>query len=160
MDRVNKILQHNKYVKCVKKIKKAEKNRIYCKHNIEHFLEVARIALVLSYEEGYLTGKEEIYAAALLHDIGRFVQYKEGIPHEKASAKLAKSILKECDFSKDEISNIRYAIKNHGNFKIKNAKNLAGLLYRADKISRKCFLCKVEKECNWSKEKKNLRIFI
>ena len=35
---------------------------------------------------------------------------------------------------------------------------LTELLYRADKASRVCLFCAAEPECNWSPEKKNMRI--
>ena len=36
--------------------------------------------------------------------------------------------------------------------------DLAGLFYRADKLSRNCFSCPAEGECDWPKEKKNREI--
>ena len=35
---------------------------------------------------------------------------------------------------------------------------LAEILYDADKISRACYTCPAEKDCNWSGEKKNQKI--
>ena len=46
MERVDKILQHKKFQKYVKKNKKAEKERIFCRHDMVHFLDVARIAWI------------------------------------------------------------------------------------------------------------------
>ena len=42
--------------------------------------------------------------------------------------------------------------------KTSEEKNLNGLLYRADKMSRACFCCQVEPICNWKDEKKNLKL--
>ena len=39
-----------------------------------------------------------IYAAGLLHDIGRYEQMKKGTPHHLAGARLAERILTDCDF--------------------------------------------------------------
>ena len=36
--------------------------------------------------------------------------------------------------------------------------DLPGLFYRADKLSRNCFLCPAQEDCNWPEEKKNLEI--
>lgn len=156
MNRVNRILQNEKYRMYLKKIQAAEETRLFCCHNMEHFLDVARIAMLLNYEEGLRISKELIYATALLHDIGRHVQYEDGTPHEKASVILAPQILEECGFDEKEQTVILEAIGNHRNKQIAGEKNLSGIIYRADKLSRACFSCKVEKECDWSKSKKNL----
>jgi len=77
-------------------------------------------------------------------------------PHEEASAELAPEILAKCGFSPEEISVIVTAIRHHRNSKIMDDKDLNGLLYRADKLSRPCFACKEEKNCNWKADKKNM----
>lgn len=68
---------------------------------MNHFLDVARLMYIFSMERGYAFGKEEIYATALLHDIGKWQQYKAGVPHEIASAEVAKRILEETGFTKE-----------------------------------------------------------
>lgn len=158
MERVNRILKNKKYQDYLQKNKAAEEGRIFCCHNMEHFLDVARIAYILCMEEKLAVSKEHIYAAALLHDIGRHVQYMDGTPHEKASALLAEDILRECDFVKSERDEILQAIREHRNAEIATQKDLAGLLYRADKASRACFSCKAEGLCDWKAEKKNLQV--
>lgn len=160
MERVNKILSNDQYKEYIEKNSKAEAQRRFCHHNIGHFLDVARIASILNYSEDYRQEQETIYAAALLHDIGRWMQYEDGTPHEKASAGLAPEILVSSGFSDDEIGRILAAISNHRNVGIKEEKSLSGLLYRADKLSRPCFACKMEKECNWKNDKKNLRLLV
>ncbi len=62
-------------------------------------MDVARIAYILSVDGAYAISKEIIYAAALLHDIGKWKQYEDGTPHEKASADLAEQILEASGFS-------------------------------------------------------------
>ncbi len=158
MERVNRILENKKYRDYLQKNKAAEEGRIFCCHNMEHFLDVARIAYILCLEEKLAVSKEKIYAAALLHDIGRHVQYMDGTPHEKASALLAEDILRECDFVKSERNEILQAIREHRNAEIVTDNGLAGLLYKADKASRACFSCKAEHLCNWRAEKKNLQV--
>ena len=96
--------------------------------------------------------------AALLHDIGRWQEYENGVRHELASAQLAPNILEECGFSEDEIEKIVYAIMNHRNKEIAEDISLAGFIYRADKKSRPCYFCEAESECDWSVTKKNLEI--
>ena len=71
MNRVDLILEHPKYQEYLDKIKQAEEKRIFCLHNMNHFLDVARIAYIMNLEEELGIAKEIIYATALLHDIGR-----------------------------------------------------------------------------------------
>ena len=155
MQRINEILNQDSYREYLKRNEEAERERKFCHHDMGHFLDVARIASIINLEEDYGLSGELIYAAALLHDIGRWQQYEDGTPHEKASAVLAPDILVKCGFNKEESELIVTAISRHRDSEIKEDKDLNGLLYRADKLSRPCFACKAEKDCNWKNEKKN-----
>ena len=157
-DRVNKILNHDLFIKNLAKNKIAEADRIFCRHDMGHFLDVARLAMILNLTESFGIEKELIYAAALLHDIGRFRQYEEGIPHEQESARIAPEILKECGFNNKETHVIITAIQSHRDARVREEKNLSGLLYRADKMSRNCFACEAECQCDWKADKKNLTL--
>ena len=158
MERANRILQNEVYLFHLEKNKMAEADRCFCHHDIGHFLDVARIARIMCLEEGIDIPEDILYGAALLHDIGRHVQYEDGTPHEIASARIAPQILEECGYGADEAERILDAIAQHRNGEVMQEKNLRGVLYRADKASRACFACAAEKECNWKKEKKNLEI--
>lgn len=158
MERANSILENKRYREYLQKNQAAEEGRIFCCHNMEHFLDVARIACILNLEEELQISKELIYATALLHDIGRHVQYADGTPHEKASAKLAEAILVECGFDEAEQKDILRAIRKHRDSKMVTEKSLAGIIYRADKASRSCFACKAEALCDWKADKKNLKL--
>lgn len=160
MERINKITDHPLWKLHIAKLKEAEKDRIFCKHGIEHLLDVARIAYIENLEENCGISKEMIYAAALLHDIGRFLQYSEEKPHEEAGAELAEEILKDCGFHQEEKKEILLAITAHRKMETRQDKSLAGLIYRADKQSRMCKFCPAFFECNWSAEKKNKNIKI
>jgi len=155
MKRINKILNHDLFKSCINKTNGFEADRKFCRHNMEHFLAVARIAMLLNYEKQLGIEKELIYAAALLHDIGRYQQYEDGTPHEQASACLAPEILAECGFDDKETDVIVAAIANHRNKKVKDELSLNGLIYCGDKLSRPCYVCPVETDCNWKAEKKN-----
>lgn len=161
MERYQKIAQHEKFLKYIKKIRKLEKDRIYCCHGPEHLMDVARIASLKAAEEGIGLSKDIIYGAALLHDIGKVSQYKKKIPHEIAGAKKAGKILAECGYSKEEIQMIEHAILHHRRGKkkdrdeIEETTPLSRLLYEADKASRMCMFCKAQETCNWTKEEKN-----
>lgn len=135
---------------------KAEENRPFCRHDMTHFMDVARIGWILNLEENCGIPRDWIYGAALLHDIGRHDQYADGTPHEKASARRAPGILRECGFSEEEIRMVVEAIAAHRDEKKAKECSLGGILYRADKLSRPCFACKAEKDCNWKAGKKNL----
>ncbi|MFQ9392946.1 MAG: HD domain-containing protein [Lachnospiraceae bacterium] len=79
------------YRTCLSKIALFERDRIFCGHDMAHFLDVARLAYIFNLEENLGIEKEEIYTAALLHDVGRFVQYEDGTPHQLAGLPLQKS---------------------------------------------------------------------
>ena len=93
MERANRICSHPLWKWHIEQLREAERERIFCRHGIEHLLDVARIAYIENLEQGYGISQEIIYAAALLHDIGRFLQYSQGIPHEIAGAQIAPEIL-------------------------------------------------------------------
>lgn len=158
MERVNRILQHHTYKACLRQIYELEAERIFCGHDMAHFLDVARLAYIFNLEENLQIEKERIYAAALLHDIGRHIQYQDGTPHQEAGLPFAEEILKDCGFTEEERKDILEAIARHRDVTVKKEPTLAGLIYRGDKMSRSCFGCRAEKECNWSAEKKNLNI--
>lgn len=155
--RINNILENKKYQECLLKIKEYEANRIFCKHDIEHFLDVARIAYIICLENNIQVRKDIIYAISLLHDIGRWMQYELKISHEEASCQLSIGILEEAGYEAYEIEIITEAIKSHRN-KENDKDSLNSIIYKSDKISRNCFSCGAEPECNWSNEKKNIRI--
>jgi HD superfamily phosphodiesterase len=165
MKRVHSILEDEAFTNIMKMIEEKEVDRLFCKHNYDHVLSVARIAYILYLEE-YVNSektqnteelrymKELIYATALLHDIGRYSVYEEHMNHREAGPIVARPILEAAGFTEKEIETISYAIEKHGDYP-DEPNSLAGMLYRADKMSRNCFDCKAEKDCNWSEEKKN-----
>ncbi len=158
MERVNKILLNKDYIKHVKKIRKWETERIYCKHDMEHFLAVARIAYIMNLERNLNIDKELIYSAALLHDIGKWKQYKESTPHHVASVDLCKPILLDSGFDGQEIEWIEDAIYHHRKGKDGTVNSLTGILYEADKRSRNCFACGAADSCDWPHAQKNMQI--
>ena len=71
----------------------------------------------------------------------------------------AEGILKDCGFSEEEQKTILNAILQHRTQNMEQAgSDLAGLIYRADKASRACLFCAACRECNWSKDRKNLTL--
>lgn len=162
MIRVNKIINHLDYREYLVRLKEYEKDRKFCCHNISHFLDVARIAHIINLELKLNINIELVYSAALLHDIGKAVNDVKNIGHSKLSVRLAEPILYDCGFVDWEAKCILDAILNHNNEKIKGSADdtLASLLYRADKLSRPCYMCDAQDLCYWSLENKNLQLKI
>lgn len=158
MEKIDKILNSDLFKGYISENAKEEKKRQFCKHDMGHAMDVARIAWILNLEEETGVTKDVVYATALLHDIGRHLQYRDGIPHEQASATLALEILEECGFGETECKEIIHAISSHRNKEMMKVNDLAGIIYRADKMSRPCYACRVEKDCNWKQDKKNMMI--
>ena len=155
---VEQICRHPLWIEQINEIESLEKERIFCKHDITHFMDVARLAYIEKLEKHLEISKDMIYAAALLHDIGRGMQYTRGIPHDQAGAELAARILQDCDVTEKEKEQILSAITEHRNSNARENMELSGMIYRADKASRMCLFCKAREACNWSDTKKNLEI--
>ena len=102
MERVNKIFNNILYKEYLNKLEAYEEKREFCRHNLEHFLDMSRIAYMMVLEKNLQYSKEVIYAIGLLHDIGRVEQYEKGIGHHIASFNIAKEILKDIDFKEEE----------------------------------------------------------
>lgn len=155
----NQILANENYIYELKLLTKLEQDRIFCKHDMEHFLTVARITLMMCHEKRIVVDPDIIYATALLHDIGRTEEYINHIPHDIASVHKAEIILDEVNCNSEIKNKIISMIQNHrnGNF-IDNS--LENIFYQADKKARLCFCCPALEQCNWSEDKKNLNIEI
>lgn len=145
MERINCILKDKEFNMYLKNNEELEENRIFCHHDITHFLDVCRVATIINLERGLNIDKELIYATGLLHDIGRWVEYKTGKDHAILSADLSREILKRCGFTKGEIEKIDLAIRSHRNKE--HSTDLSNILYEADKLSRPCVSCKSKDKC-------------
>ena len=161
MDRVNAIWKHPLYQKYYARIEELEQNRVFCRHQMPHLLDVARIAYIRNLEDDMGFAKDVVYAAAVLHDIGKALQYEARIPHELAGVDIAEQILAdlpaEVAYTTDEKRMILTAIKGHRRLR-EDPEPLEKLLYESDKASRICFACPAEAQCDWSREKKNMEI--
>ena len=125
---------------------------------MEHFLDVARLMYIYNLEDQAGFSKEMIYAAGLLHDIGRYEQMEKGTPHHLAGARLAERILTDCDFSLTEQKSILAAIRSHRVKDTAETPLFSRYLYRAYKQFRDCLSCPARNACNWPEEKMNLTI--
>lgn len=174
VDKVNEILQNALYQETLNRLLNYEKERVFCKHDMAHFLDVARIGYIWSFELGLKIDKGFIYGFALLHDIGRALEYETGEPHDKASVRLAEEILKQTSYREYEIKSILWAIEHHrhqqtlDDIKLDEAileanpdiEAFAELMRKADKASRQCYSCQARSECYWDDSKKNMSIII
>lgn len=163
MKRVNAILAHPLYQQCYRRLEILEQDRKFCRHQMPHLMDVARIAYITCLEQDLGIKKDVIYGAAILHDIGKYAQYEDGIPHEISGEKIASEILHtlpdDCVYSEEEERMILAGIRGHR--KLRNdAEPMERLLYTSDKASRMCFACTARNECNWSTEKKNMEILV
>ncbi|NLJ71797.1 MAG: HD domain-containing protein [Syntrophomonadaceae bacterium] len=131
----------------------------FCRHDISHHIDVARIAYILVLEQndlnffikesnlsGRLAAKEVIYAAGLLHDIGKWKEYRTGIDHSSFGAKLARDILPQVFFNPNEVEIIARAIYEHRNLSM-DMSFLGERIYRADNLARICINCIYRKDC-------------
>ena len=155
----NKILRNERYSQLVKKLEELEKDRIFCGHDMEHFMSVARITVMLCAEKHIEADNDLIYSAALLHDLGRIEEYTSGIPHDKAGAETAAEILDEIGCPEDKKNVIIKQILSHRSSDSERI-TLESVFCTADKMSRLCFCCKVQDKCNWPKHKRNNMIGI
>ncbi len=156
MERINKILNNSKFKTILADLKKIEKDRVFCKHTMEHFISTARICYMLFLEDNVRKNlveelksinKDIIYAAGILHDIGRLEQYKSGKDHALVGAEMSKDILIDAGYNTKEIKIITDAIKEHRNLPEKPT-YLGEKLYKADKLSRHCYNCSVKNQCH------------
>jgi len=138
----------------MERIDRAEQTRIFCLHGLPHLLDTARMGYIFILERGLDIDKELFYAAALLHDTGRYNPIIED--HAEASAINAELIMPDCGFSERETQAAARAIRAH---REDMAADMIGkILYEADKKSRMCFDCRAAAECYWEDEKRNMRL--
>lgn len=148
MARLNRLLDLEDYSRYMEKIEGLEKERLFCKHSFEHGLNVARIAYAFILEKGELIiPKDVVYAAAFLHDIGRWVEYETGEDHAEVSARLAVPLLEMSDFRIEEIRIILQGIREHRRHQAEKLTLLGEALARADDWSRDCRHCTAQPLC-------------
>ncbi len=160
MKKIDLILANPVFKENIKRIEEVETDRIYCLHGMEHLLDVARIGYIINIEESLGYDKELIYAMALLHDIGRNLEYESGLSHHEVGGDIALGILQEAGFEETDCRNICDAIRSHKELTGEDNTSLNYLLYKADKLSRNCFSCKAYDTCYWAEDKKNKNIIV
>lgn len=157
MERVEKILSLPLYQEYLGRNREKEIDRKFCVHNWQHFIDVARLTYILLLEDedqekikqelgNRKNVKELSYAAALLHDIGKWQEYETGEDHALVSAKLARALLLEVGFSLPESELISQAIEEHRTASDPQT-TLGYYLKKADKLARLCRFCLAQDEC-------------
>lgn len=159
MTRVEAVLADSCFTEYVAKNNSSEADRQFCRHTFQHLVDVARITYILMLESGDIRrfmeendlnmklAKEMIYAAGVLHDIGRWKEYQTGEDHSVVSSVLAGDILRKAGFDSKEIRIITTAIREHR--RMAESMSLLGeRLYRADNLSRLCSQCEASDECH------------
>lgn len=174
MERTAAIAESELFTRCLAGIEAAEADRVFCRHGLPHLLDVARIAWILNLERGCGLRRDVVYAAALLHDIGRAAQYQTGEPHDEAGERVAAEVLdalpEPLRFDGTDRTAILHAVGGHrgplagregdAHEGPATADVLAHLIKEADGRSRACFACSARDACYWSEERKNLSIDI
>ena len=87
MERVDAILRHPAFTAALAGFM-SRSGSAFCRHGLEHLLDVARLMYIYDREAEFGIAQETLYAAALLHDIGRAVSYRDGTPRDEAGARL------------------------------------------------------------------------
>lgn len=170
MPRVDAVFRHPLFQRELARVEAAEADRAFCRHGLTHLLDVARVAWILNADECLGLERELVYAAALLHDIGRAAQYATGEPHDVAGERIAAEILGTVGdgarFSESERARILGAVRGHrgsagaGTDRVAGRDGLVRLIARADKLSRPCYACAARAACYWPDERKNLTVKI
>ena len=144
------------------RIDAAEEDRAFCRHGLPHLLDVARIAWILNLERTCGLRKDVVYAAALLHDIGRSEQYATGEDHDVAGVRIAGEVLDDLPealrFDPLERASILAAVARHRTARDDEWEGevLIPLIEQADHLSRPCYACAAREACYWPRERKNL----
>lgn len=154
MEYVRRLIQETDYLEQMKQLEELEKERKFCRHGLNHVLDVARIAWIQVLEEQLSLEKEMVYLTALLHDLGRSAEYQKGIPHHEAGVPMARMYLEQIGYPKEKCALIYETIEEHRN-KNKLNDDFINVIKKADNNSRNCFFCEMTKECKWSEERKN-----
>ena len=169
MKYTEKLLEHPKYLALMQEIHKWEEERIYCHHELEHALDVCRIAWImyLEYHAADVVDKELLeekkdifYLTGLLHDVGRTAQYAEDRDHTSAGASISEEILEELAIPQQTKEEILMTIRRHSgrHFSQFKADFLGHYITLADQFSRNCFACQAQDTCKWDREERNKTI--
>ncbi len=156
---VERLIKSEVYLQTMGQIHEMEKKRIYCHHGFNHLLDVARISYIMNLEMGFGYEKEFLYLCALLHDIGRAKEYVTGVSHEEAGVMLARQLLEEIEYPKEQQALILNKVMNHRHAPTpQEGITKDNFFWFADKKARNCFACQAADSCNWPTEKRTMQV--
>ena len=119
----------------IKNIEKLSEKYFKHSHHCKfHTQRVLALATKIGLEEK--ADMEVLKAAALLHDVGRSLEdKKKNVDHAIEGSKIAKRILKKCNFSTEKIDDVIYCIEVHRFSKRLKPKSLeAKIIQDADRL--------------------------
>lgn len=151
----NRLLRLPAYRDALDTLANLEENRSFCRHDLSHFLDVARIARILLLERALSYDPDDLYVAALLHDLGRIAQMRDGTPHREAGIPMAEKFLEAINFPAERRGLILAAVSGHGNENPAPDDAFVALFREADRLSRPCCVCPAAADCYWPDTKKN-----
>ncbi|MCL5058005.1 MAG: HD domain-containing protein [Actinobacteria bacterium] len=147
------------YLDCLSLNGERERDRLFCRHDYRHMVLVSQISCKVIKQTGGLnilvkteglsgirSALEVVYAAGLLHDMGRWRQYDTGEDHALAGSVMAGSVLERAGFSKREAGVITRAIREHRKA-LPGQSYLGRVLCLADDLSRPCGSCGARLDC-------------
>lgn len=111
-------------------IRELQKIKLSPSHEFDHLKRVSQICLKLV--KKYSSDRNVLIASALLHDLARSDKRFRGARSASKGAKLAKPILKQCGYSKDEIKLVCQCIAEHDQPELKSKLLEARILKDAD----------------------------
>ena len=159
MQRIARLQLDSDFRSLLQQIEDSEHSRIFCRHGLAHLLDVARIAWIEALEQNLLLEKPVVYAAALLHDLGRALNQAD---HDTAALDICRKILVRIGFSESETACILQAIIAHGDKHTPDEQlpPLCAVIRRADGLSRPCYACAASEECYWPDARRNHSITV
>lgn len=159
LKRIELIKEDPYYRECLSLNGDREMDRPFCRHDFKHMLLVSQISYKIITQINTLGGfaraenigeaaaaLEVIYAAGLLHDMGRWRQYDTGDDHALAGSGMALPVLERAGFVLKEIEVITRAIREHRKAGY-GSSYLGRVLCLADDLSRPCGSCGARLEC-------------
>jgi len=145
-DRIQCLLGNKQFIAYMAQNEAAEKDRLFCRHGLDHGLAVAEVAVAMAQAHKQPIKYDVVYAAGLLHDIGRWREYAAKEDHALVGSVLAVEILRDCGYNREEEQTVIMAIKHHREEQ-KEGQDLSEVLYRSDKLVRPCSSCQAKNLC-------------
>ena len=126
MPRLDAIWADEVYQREYRRLEELEQTRVFCRHGIRHLMDTARIMWALNLERACGLSQDVVYAAALLHDIGKALDHEIEGSHVQIGVEVARKY-------KENPAVIHAIEAHHGDVEPKTP--LAFIVMAADAIS-------------------------